>query len=182
VPTVRCRVKLECEPNVTVDWSGNIEFDVDCHICSRRNRCVRIAAGYPVWPGSAWCQPGSRGGGDHAFPIRVIRWRPSREAGELELDLQYEFEPFTDCVDGARGEAFGPHPWIRVHFTVGCPSCHYPNLGGIQNNTGRPFAVQCDNCNAPLYRKVTPPTFSVIDPGPELRDETRGMSWRRRPR
>jgi hypothetical protein len=147
-----------------MDWSNTIEFDVDCHICKRRNRCVQILVGYPEWPRSALCLPGRRGGGDHAFPIQVIRWLPSRQAGGLELDLQYEFEPFTDCVDHLPGEAFGTHPRIRVHFTVGCPSCRYPKIGSVQTNTGRPWAAHCDNCNALLYRDVTPPVISVIDP------------------
>ena len=93
----------------------------------------------------------------------MTRWLPSRRAGDLELDLQYEFEPFTDCVDDNQGEALATHPWIRVNFILGCPSCRYPQLGGIQTNTSRPSAVHCDNCKALLYRDVIPPIISVID-------------------
>ena len=41
MPIVRCRVELQCERGVTLDWSDTIEFDVDCHLCRR----VRILVG-----------------------------------------------------------------------------------------------------------------------------------------
>ena len=111
---MRSQINVDCEPDVSIGWSGTVELNVDCHICRRRDRTVRVLAGWPEWPGSGWCLPGRRGGGDHAVPIEVIRWLPGT-GGRVKDRLE-------------AGGAYVNHGYL-VADALGSP-CHPETLSG----------------------------------------------------
>lgn len=149
-------VSLPLTAGASVTFADTIELSLDCHVCRRFHRTVRLSKA----ESKGRCFPTK-----HPFPGRVIAKEISHDKRltTVKYRVRFESESFKDKKFPKAPKPSGELSWARVSFKITCLACGERSAYETQNNLVRPIDCTCE-CGQLLYmEKNEMPVFSWVD-------------------
>ena len=149
-------IDLLTRPEVKAAAGDAIEISLDCSDCQRRGRTVFFKQG----DNHGTCTPSG-----HWFRGLLLGRQERNDGGhfQAQYEVLYQYEPFIDAKYPDSLQYYGPSDgvptWVRIHFTLACPSCKAVLSRSTQTNLVRPCTEVCE-CGYVLFADESPPDLS----------------------
>jgi hypothetical protein len=142
-----------------VHWERSIELSVDCFVCERQGRTMRLE-----WGAERAVCTADEQHGRHYAAARIAAFDSTIQDQQLSLRavVDYWWAPFHDAKRDVRALPLTESPWVRLKFGYFCAHANGSENGSTQSNLVRPARTRCRHCGEVAVTSTEAPMMRLL--------------------